>query len=151
MVPPVIGLLLKVSEVVKRPQREKVVPDVMDGALFHLPFFMRASDIAGIRDNGKRTKKRQKGLIEAYERPVTFYNSCEHIIGNQLSGGSLKESESVEETPMQGLLPLRVGKFQVKQPTIGFNNRHTIKSSFCIAVWNGTEVSPVNLALMTWR
>ena len=150
MVPPLIGLALKVFEVVKGSQREKVIPDVMDGTLFHLAFLMRTSDIAGIRDNGKGAKELQKGLIEAYEGAVAFNDCGEHIIGNQLFGGALEKEEGIFETPMQGLLPLRVGKFQVKQAAVGLNNRHTIKSCFRVAVFNGAEVTPVNLALVAW-
>ena len=123
----------------------------MYGALFHLPFLMWASDIACIRDNGKGAKELQKGFIKAYEGPVPFCNRREHIIGNQFPGGALKKAEGIEETPMKGLLPLRVGKLQVKKAAVALNNRHTVKPSFCVAVLNGTEVSPVNLALMAWR
>jgi len=76
----------------------------MYGTLFHFPFFVGTSDIAGIRDNGKRSKELQKGFIVAYEGPVPFYNRREHIIGNQFPGGAPKKTEGVEETPMQGLL-----------------------------------------------
>ena len=122
----------------------------MYGALFHFPFLMWTSDIAGIRDNGKGAEELQKGFIEAYEGSVPFCNRRDHIIGNQLFGGALEKEEGIFETPMQGLLPLRVGKFQVKQAAVGLNNRHTIKSSFRVAVFNGAEVTPVNLALVAW-
>jgi len=86
----------------------------MNGAFFHFPFFVGASYIAGIRDNGKGAKELQKGFIVAYEGPVPFYNCREHIIGNEFPGGTPKKTEGVEKTPMQGLLSLGVGKFQVK-------------------------------------
>ena len=60
MVPPLTGLMLKVFEVVKGPEGEKIIPDVMDGALFHLTFFVWASDIAGPWDDGKRAKELQE-------------------------------------------------------------------------------------------
>jgi len=72
----------------------------MYGTLFHLPFFVGTSDIAGIRDNGKGAKELQKGFIVAYEGPVPLYNRCEHIIGNDLLGGAPKKTEGVEETSM---------------------------------------------------
>ena len=114
MVPPLIGLPLQILEVVKGPEREKIVPDVMDGALFHFSFFVGTSDIAGIGDNGKGSKELQKRFIVAYEGPVPFDNGRNHIIGDQFFGCAPEKSKSVEETPMQGLLSLRVGKFQVE-------------------------------------
>ena len=98
----------------KGSQGEEVVADVMDGALFHLSFFMGASDIAGMRDDGKRPEERQKGLIEPDERPIPFDHRGEHIIGNQFSRGPLKEAKRIDEAPVKCLLPLRVGELQVE-------------------------------------
>jgi hypothetical protein len=134
MIPPVVSLGLKILKVMKGPEREKVVPDVMDGALFHLSFLMRTSDMTGIRDNGKRAKELQKGFIEPNEGAIPFCHRGEHIIGDQFPGGPPKKAEGIEETPMKGLLPLRVSELQVNQPAVGLNNGQTVKSSFCVAI-----------------
>ncbi len=86
----------------------------MDGAFFHFPFFMGTSDIAGMGDNGKRSQEGQEGLIETDEGAVPLYNGRGHIIGNQFPGGSPEKAEGMKETPMEGLLPLGMGKLEVK-------------------------------------
>jgi hypothetical protein len=114
MVPPVVGLGLKILKVMKGSQREEVVPDVMDGALFHLSFLMGTSDMAGKRDYGKGAKELQKGFIETNEGTIPFYDCGEHVVGDQFPGGSPKELEGIKETPMKGLLPLGVSELQIE-------------------------------------
>lgn len=78
----------------------------MYGALFYFALFVWASDITGVWDNGKGAEELKEGLIESYERPIAFCDCCEHIVGNQFFGSSLKKPEGIEQASMQGLLPL---------------------------------------------
>ena len=53
MVPPVIGLELNIGKIRERSQGPEVVPDVVDGSLFHLALLMGLRHIARYRDNLK--------------------------------------------------------------------------------------------------
>jgi hypothetical protein len=134
MVPPVVGLGLKILKVMKGSQREEVVADVMDGALFHLSLFMGTSDMAGKRDNGKRSEELQKGFIEPNKGTIPFDDCGEHVVGDQFPGGSPKELEGIEETPMKGLLPLGMSELQIEQPAVGLDNGQTVKPSLGVAI-----------------
>jgi len=134
MVPPVVGLGLKILKVMKGSQREEVVADVMDGALFHLSLFMGTSDMAGKRDNGKRSEELQEGFIEPNKGTIPFDDCGEHIVGDQFPWGSPKELEGIEETPMKGLLSLGVSELQVNQTAVGFNNSEAVKPSLGVAI-----------------
>ena len=50
---------------------------------------------------------------------------------------------------MQRLLPLGVGKLQVEHTAMGFNNGHAVEFARGISVSERTEVSPVNLKLLS--
>lgn len=134
MVPPVVGLGLKILKVMKGSQREEVVADIMDGALFHLPLFMGTPDMAGERDNSKRSEELQKGFIEPNEGAIPFDHCGEHVVGDQFPGGSPKEVEGIEETPMEGLLSLGMSELQIKQPAVGLDNSQAVKPSLCVAI-----------------
>jgi hypothetical protein len=62
----------------------------------------------------------------------------------------VKEAEGIEKATMQGFLPLRVSKLQIEQSAMAFGDGHTIEFAFGVAVGEGTEVTPIDLALNPW-
>ena len=67
---------------------------------------------------------------------------------DQFFWGSMKEAKSIEETTVQRFLFLGVSKLEIKHPAMAFNNGHAIELSLGMAIGEGAEVAPIDLALM---
>jgi hypothetical protein len=67
----------------------------MNGTLFHFSFFMRASNIAGIGNHGKRSQEIQIGVVETDQRTVPFNDGRQHVIAHQFFWGAPEKSESI--------------------------------------------------------
>ena len=106
MVPPVIRLNLNIGKIPERSQGPEVVPDVVNGSLFHLALLMGLRHIAGYRDNCKGHEKGKECLVEANQRPLSFYDRGEHVIVNQLPWGPVEKPKGIEQATVQCLLSL---------------------------------------------
>jgi len=67
LIAPLVGLGLKVREVLERAQGPEVVSDIVDHALFHFALFVGAIGVAGPGDNGQRAEELQEGFVKADE------------------------------------------------------------------------------------
>lgn len=52
---------------------------------------------------------------------------------------------------MEGFLSLRVGELQVEKTAVAFQDCQTVELALCIPVNNGSEVAPIDLALLPWQ
>jgi len=148
-IPPVNGLILNVNEIRETPQRPETVSDVVDGSFLDFSLLMGLPRIAGEGGQLKRAKKVEEGFVIPDERAIPFDDGGEHIVVNQLSGGSTKEMEGIEKTAMKGLLPLGMGEIEVKQAAVTLDNGHAVEFSFGLAVFQGAKVPPINLELLS--
>jgi hypothetical protein len=57
--------------------------------------------------------------------------------------GALEKVEGIEETSMQGILALRVGKFEVEQAAMTFNDGQTVEFASRVAIGEGTKMAPL--------
>jgi hypothetical protein len=142
---------LEVGEVLERSQRPEVVPDVVDGALFHLAFFVRAVGVAGPGDNGQGAEEVQKGAIEADEGSHALGYRCEHVICDELFGGALEKEEGMEKGAVKGFLPLGMSELQVEEAAVALDHGQAVELPFVIPIGDGAEVAPVHLALLPWQ
>jgi hypothetical protein len=148
MIPPVVGLGLEIFEVVEGSQGQEVVPDIVDGTLFHFAFLMGLADVAGPGDNPEGTKEFQKPLVEAHKRSLPLHHSGAHVVMDELAWGSLKKEKSMEKAAVKGLLSLRVGELQIEQAAVALNDRQAVELALGITVDNGAEMAPIDLALL---
>ena len=80
----------------------------------HLPLFLRLGHVAGNGGDVQRPQKLQKVLVEAHQGTLPLDDSGEHVVMDEFFGSALEKVEGIQETAMQGLLPLRVGKLQIQ-------------------------------------
>jgi len=151
MVSPLVGLGLNIVEVFEGSQGPEVVADIMDGALFHLSFLMGASHVTGKWYGFKGQEECEEGLVEADQGAFALYDSACHIVMDQLPWGSLKEAEGIEKATMQSFLPLGVSKLQIEQSAMAFGDGHAVELAFGVAIGEGAEVAPIDLALGAGR
>ena len=78
LVASLIGLGMEIDEVPKGPQRPEVVPDIVDGALLHLPLFLGLGHIAGDGGNLQGPQKRQKVLVETHQGALPLQDCGEY-------------------------------------------------------------------------
>jgi len=147
-VPPVVCLGLKVREVLERSQGPEVVPDVMDGALFHFALFMGALGIAGPGGNGKGADEVQEGPVEADEGSYSLGYGCQHVVCDDLFCGALEKAEGIEKAAMEGLLSLGVRELQVEEAAVTFDNGQAVELPLRVPVCDSAEVAPIHLALL---
>ena len=150
-VSPVVGLGLKVEQIRERAQGPEVVPDVVDHAFFHFALFVRASGVAGPGNDGKGPEEVQEGLIEADDRSYAFGDRGQHVICDQFFWGALEKMKRIEKAAVEGLLSLGVSELQVKKAAVAFQDRQAVEIARCIPVDNGSEVPPIDLALLPWQ
>ena len=123
----------------------------MDSALFHFALFVWASDITGVWDNGKGAEEVQKGFIETDDGPHALGDRCQHVVCNEFFCGALEKTERVEKAAVEGFLLLGVSELQVEKTAVAFQDRQTVELAFRIPVGDGSEVAPINLALLPWQ
>ena len=150
-VSPVVGLGLKVEQSGERAQGPEVVPDVVDHAFFHFALFVRASGVAGPGNDGKGPEEVQEGLIEANDGSYAFGDCGQHVIGEQFFWGALEKTKRIEEATVEGLLSLGVSELQVKKAAVAFQDCQAVELARCIPVGDGSEVAPIDLALLPWQ
>ena len=152
LIAPLIGLALEIGEITKRSQGPEVIPKVMDRAFFDFPLFLGLPHMAGTGGDLERPQKRQKVVVEAHQGALALHNGGAHGVMDKFPRGALKEVKGIEETLVQGLLPLRMGKFEVEQATMPFNPGQAIEFARGVAIGEGPKVAPVDLALVAgWR
>jgi hypothetical protein len=71
----------------------------------------------------------------------------EHVIVDQLFGCALEKAKRPKQNAVECLLALRVGKFEVQHAAVTFDHRQAVEFAGGIAVGQGAEVAPVDLAL----
>jgi hypothetical protein len=150
-VSPVVGLGLEVEEVFERAQGPEVVPDVVDDPFFDFALFMGASRITGPGDHGKGAEEVQEGPVKADDRPHSLGDRGQHVVCNELLCGALEKTERVEKATVEGFLSLGVSELQVEQTAVAFQDCQTVELALCIPVSDGSEVAPINLALLPWQ
>jgi len=89
-------------------------------------------------------------FIEADQRAVTLYHCRNHIVMNQFFWGSVEKAKGVKQAAVEGLLSLGVSELQVEEAAVGLDNGHAVEFAFGIAIGDGAEVAPIDLALMSW-
>ncbi len=129
LIAPLCGLGLNIVQVTKRSQGPEVVADVVDGAFLDLSLLVGLPDVAGDRHHVKRPQKIQEGLVEPHQGAVALDDGCEHVVVDQLLRASSEELEGAHQCPMQGFLPLGVGKLQGKESAMAFDDRKGIELS----------------------
>ena len=149
LVAPLVGLGLEIGAISESAQRPEVVPDRVDGAFLHLPLFLGLGHIAGDGSNLEGPQKRQKVLVESYQGPLPLQDRGEHVVMDEFLRGALEKVKGIEETAVQGVLPLRVGKLQIQQTAMTFNHREAVEFALGVAIGHGAEMAPVDLALDT--
>lgn len=150
-VSPVVGLGLKVEQIRERAQGPEVVPDVVDDPFFHFALFVRASGVAGPWDDGKGAEEVQEGFIEADDRPYAFGDCGQHVIGDKFFWGAIEKTKRIEKAAVEGLLSLGVSELQVKKAAVAFQDCQAVELACCLPIDNGSEVAPINLALLPWK
>src|SRR5262245_27420681 len=147
LVAPLVGLGLEISEIVEGAQRPEVVPDIVDGPFFDLPFFLGLGHVAGQRGNLQGPQKRQKVFVEPYQGALPLQDRGEHVVMDEFFGGALEKMERLQEAAVQGLLPLRMGELQIQQAAMTFNHGQAVEFALGVAIGHGAEMAPVDLAL----
>lgn len=127
------------------------MPDVVDHPFFHFTLFVRALGVACPGDNREGAEEVQEGFVEADERTDSFDDRCQHIIGDQFFWGAVEETEGIEEAAVEGLLALGMGKLQVEKPAVAFQDGKAVELACCLPIGNGSEVAPIDLALLPWK
>ena len=69
---------------------------------------------------------------------------------DEFFGGALEKVKGIEETAVQGVLPLRVGKLQIQQTAMTLDHCQAIEFTRRGAIGHGAEMAPVDLALDAW-
>jgi hypothetical protein len=151
LVAPLVGLGLEIAQVSEASQGPKVVPDIVHGAFSHLALFLRLSHVASHRLDVKRPQELQKVLVETHHRTLPLDDRREHVVMDEFFGGALEKVKGLEKAAVQGVLPLRVGKFEIQQAAMTCNHRETVEFSSRVALGDGAEMAPVGLALHPWR
>ena len=60
-------------------------------------------------------------FVEAHQGALALQHGGEHIVVDEFPGGALEKVKGIEQTLVQGLLPLGVGKFEVEQAAVAFD------------------------------
>jgi len=150
-VSPMLGLGLEVEEVFERAQGPEVMPDVVNDPFFHFALFVWASRITGPGDNGKGAEEVQESPVKADDGSHSLGDRCQHVVCNEFFGGTLEKTEGVEKATVEGFLLLAVSELQVEQTAVAFQDRQTVELALGIPVGDGSEVAPINLALLPWQ
>ena len=74
-----------------------------------------------------------------------------NVICEQFFWGALEKTKRIEEATVEGLLSLGVSELQVKKAAVAFQDRQAVEIARCIPVDNGSEVPPIDLALLPWQ
>jgi hypothetical protein len=106
LVAPLIGVGLEIGAVSEGPQRPKVVPAIVAGALLHLALFLGLGHIAGDGGNLQGPQKRQKLLVEPHQRALPLQDCGAQVVMDEFFGGALEKVTGIEEAAVQGVLPL---------------------------------------------
>jgi hypothetical protein len=146
-----VGLGLEVREVLERAQGPEVVSDIVDHALFHFALFLGAIRVAGPGDNGKGTEEVQEGFVKADEGSYSLGYGGQHVIGDELFGCALEETEGMEKAAVEGLLSLGVGEFQVEEAAVAFEDGQTVELPLGLPIGHGSQMAPVYLALLAGK
>jgi hypothetical protein len=143
-----VGLGLKVREVLEGAQGPEVVADIVDYALFYFALFLGAIEVAGPGDNSQRAEEVQEGLVKADEGSDSLGYGGQHIIGDQFFGCALEEAEGMEKAAVEGFLSLGVGEFQVEEAAVAFEDGQAVELPFGFPIGQGSKMAPVYLALL---
>lgn len=147
-VSPEVGLGLKVTQISEGAQGPEVVPDVVDHSFFHFTFFVGASRIAGPGDNGKGAEEVQESGVEADDGSHALGDRRQHVVCNKLFWGPLEETKRIEKAAVEGFLSLAVCELQVENTAVAFQDRQAVEFALCIPIGDGSEVTPIHLALL---
>ena len=147
LVTPLIGLGLEIGEIPERTQGPEVVPDIVNSTFLDLPFFVGLGHIASNGSNVEGPQKRQKVLVEPHQRALPLQDCGEHVVMDKFLRGALEKVKGIEETAVQGVLPLRVGKLQIQQTAMTLDHCQAIEFTRRRAIGHGAEMAPVDLAL----
>ena len=52
---------------------------------------------------------------------------------------------------MEGLLPLGMSEPQVEKTAVAFQDGEAVELACCLPIGNGSEVAPIDLALLPWK
>jgi hypothetical protein len=66
---------------------------------------------------------------------------------DEFFGGALEKVKGVEETAVQRVLPLRVGKLQIEQAAMTFDHRQAVEFARRRAIGHRAAMAPVDLTL----
>ncbi len=102
--------------------------DVVNRAFFHFAFFLGLVDVAGNRVDVEGAQKLQKLVVEAHHWPLMFNDRGEHVVVHQLLGGALEKVKGAQQTTVQGLLSLGMGKFEIQQAAITFDDGQAVET-----------------------
>ena len=70
---------------------------------------------------------------------------------DEFFGGALEKMKGMQETAVQGVLPLRVSKLQIEQAAMTFNHGEAVEFTVGVAIGHGAEMPPVSLTLHARR
>lgn len=148
---PLKGLAVHVVEIHEVFEGPEVVPNVVDGAFFNFSLLVGPTDVTGVRRDFKGAQEREKGLIIADDGALALGDGGGHVVEDKLFGCSAEENKGIEEASVKGLLALRVGKLEVEQPAVTFDDGKAIELSAPAPIRKRAEVAPIYLALLSGR
>ena len=120
--------------------------DIIDG-LFDFSFLMGFSRVGGPGENTEWAEEVKEGVIEADEWSFTLGNGGQHIIYHHFPRRAVHEAQGVEQSPVERFLSLGVGELKINKTAVGFDKGKAIKLSLGVAIGDGAEVAPIDLAL----
>jgi len=151
LIAPLVGLGLKVREVLERAQGPEVVSDIVDHTLFHFALFVGAIEVAGPGDNSEGAEEVQESFVKADEGSDSLGYGGQHVIGDQFFGCALEETEGMEKAAVEGFLSLGVGEFQVEEAAVAFEDSQAVELPLGLSIGHGSKMAPVYLALLAGK
>jgi len=147
-VPPLIDLPLDVHKISEGTQGPEVLAEVID-AFFDFSLFLGRPDVAGVGNDLEDPQKIQEGVIETDDAAAAFRDGGHHIVEQELFRGSVKVPEGVEQSLMEGLLFLGMGKLDIKHAAVAFDDSQGVKLSDGFPISQAAKVPPVDLNLLS--
>jgi hypothetical protein len=87
-------------------------------------------------------------VVEAPQGALARHHGGEPVVMDTFPGGALKAVQGMEETLVQGLVPLRMGKCEGAPATMPFNHGQAREFARGVARGEGPKVAPGDLALV---
>ena len=92
---PFYGLILDIGQILECSKGPEVMPDIVDGAFFHLAFFLGLPGMAGFGNDLKGPQEVQKTIIKADQRAISLCDGGKHVVMDKFPGGTAKKYKGV--------------------------------------------------------